>query len=86
MNKTAIVTAKIDYQLKDNVEAIFQELGLTTTEAISLFYKQVQLEKGLPFEIKIPKDITKTTFEKTDHQEELINCDDVEDLFDKLGI
>jgi DNA-damage-inducible protein J len=86
MSKIATVRARIEPALKDYVEGIFQELGLTTTEAITLFYKQVELQKGLPFEIKIPNRITKTTFKKTDNQEELVNCENVEDLFDQLGI
>ena len=69
-----------------NVENIFEQLGLTTTEAINLFYKQVELHRGLPFEVKIPNQETKATFEKTDSQEELINCEDVEDMFEQLGI
>jgi DNA-damage-inducible protein J len=86
MSKIATVRARIEPKLKDHVEGIFQELGLTTTEAITLFYKQVELQQGLPFEIKIPNRITKTTFKKTDNHEELVNCENVEDLFDQLGI
>jgi len=86
MTKTATVRARIEPQLKNKVETIFQELGLSTTEAITLFYKQVELQKGLPFELKIPNQLTKETFEKTDRQEELIKCENAEDLFTKIDI
>lgn len=86
MSKTATVRARIEPQLKDKVEAIFQEIGLSTTEAITLFYRQVELRKGLPFELKIPNQLTKETFEKTDQQKELIKCENAEDLFAKLDI
>ncbi len=86
MVKTATVRARIEPQLKDKVEAIFQELGLSTTEAITIFYKQVELQKGLPFEVKIPNQLTQETFAKTDRQEEIISCSNVEDLLEKLGI
>jgi DNA-damage-inducible protein J len=86
ISKTATVRARIEPQLKDKVEVIFQELGLSTTEAITLFYKQVELQKGLPFELKIPNQLTKDTFEKTDQQKHLIKCENVEDLFEKLDI
>ena len=86
MSKTATVRARIEPQLKDHVEAIFQRLGLTTTEAITLFYKQVELHQGLPFAVKIPNQVTKATFKKTDRQEELVYCDNIEDMFEKLGI
>lgn len=42
MSKTATITAKIDSILKTEVEDIFRELGITTTEAIDLFYHQVK--------------------------------------------
>lgn len=54
MPKTQMIRARIEPDLKQDVESIFKELGLTTTEAISLFYHQVKLWKGLPFEVRLP--------------------------------
>lgn len=84
MSKTATVRARIEPDLKIKVENIFQKLGLTTTEAINLFYKQVELQQGLPFDVKIPNHITQTTLEKTDHNEELIYCENLENMFEQL--
>ena len=47
-------TIAIDPGLKLAAERVFERLGLTPSEAIRLFYKQVELHQGLPFEIKIP--------------------------------
>ncbi|MDK9694753.1 MAG: type II toxin-antitoxin system RelB/DinJ family antitoxin [Sulfurimonas sp.] len=52
------VRARIDSNLKSEVEAIFHELGLTTSQAITLFLKKVKIEKGIPFELKIPNKTT----------------------------
>lgn len=52
------VRARIDSSLKNEVEAIFHELGLTTSQAITLFLKKVKIEKGIPFELKIPNETT----------------------------
>ena len=49
MTKTAVISARIDPHLKHSAEQIFKELGLTTTQAITLFYKQVQLQRGKGF-------------------------------------
>ena len=54
----ATVRARIDSNLKNEVEAIFHELGLTTSQAITLFLKKVKIEKGIPFELKIPNETT----------------------------
>ena len=49
------VRARIDVSLKGEVEKIFKELGLTTTQAINMFYATVKREKGIPFELKLSK-------------------------------
>lgn len=54
----ATVRARIDSGLKNEVELIFHELGLTTSQAITLFLKKVKIEKGIPFELKIPNETT----------------------------
>lgn len=54
MNNTTTIHARIDSELKENVEAILSKLGLTPTDAIKLFYNQILLNGGLPFEVKIP--------------------------------
>ena len=86
MGKTSTVRARIEPDLKGKAEHIFQQLGLTTTQAITLFYKQVELRKGLPFDVAIPNEITLKTFSDTDAGRELIICSDANDMFKKLGI
>ncbi|MDJ0601389.1 MAG: type II toxin-antitoxin system RelB/DinJ family antitoxin [Crocosphaera sp.] len=82
----SIIKADIESQLKASAEAIFKELGLTTSEAITLFYQQVSLQKDLTFLVNIPNEITETTFNKTDNQEELVICESADDMFNKLSI
>ena len=47
----------MDTALKENVEVILAQLGLTSSDAIKLFYKQIELNGGLPFELKVPDKI-----------------------------
>ena len=68
------------------LKQFFKELRLTTSEEITLFYKQVSLQKDLTFLINIPNETTETTFNKTDNQEELVIWENTEDMFNKLGI
>ncbi|MDJ0601394.1 MAG: type II toxin-antitoxin system RelB/DinJ family antitoxin [Crocosphaera sp.] len=82
----SIIKADIEPKLKASAEAIFKELGLTTSEAITLFYQQVSLQKNLTFLVNIPNETTEITFNKTDNQEELVICENPDDMFNKLGI
>lgn len=85
MTKTATIRARIEPDLKNDVEKLFKTLGLSTTEAINLFYRQVKLRQGLPFSIAIPNKTTEQVFKDTDNKLNLISCNDAEDMFDKLG-
>lgn len=86
MPKSEIIKTRIEPDLKKEVERIFAALGLSTTEAISLFYYQVKLWKGLPFAIRIPNKKTLKTFKDTDEGKNLVRCKDADDMFRKLGI
>jgi DNA-damage-inducible protein J len=58
MAKNATIRARIDSELKAEVEELFDQLGLSTTEAINLFYRQIRLRNGLPFSVVIPNKTT----------------------------
>ncbi|MCK5869365.1 type II toxin-antitoxin system antitoxin, RelB/DinJ family [Methylococcaceae bacterium HT1] len=50
---------KLDKEAKERAKVIFKELGITMGDAFNMFLSQVNLHKGIPFEIKIPNDTTK---------------------------
>lgn len=86
MNKTTTVRARIQPELKEHAEAIFARLGMNSTLAITMFYKQVEMRNGLPFDVVIPTQATGQTFAATDAGRDLTVCEDVDDMFNKLGI
>jgi DNA-damage-inducible protein J len=86
MAKNATIRAGIDPELKAEVEELFDKLGLTTTEAINLFYRQIRLRKGLPFSVVIPNKTTEKVFKDIDAKRNLIRCEDAEDMFHRLGM
>ena len=86
MNKTATVRARIQPGLKVHAENVFHRLGLNPTQAITIFYKQVELRDGLPFDMVIPTSTTRQAFQSTDAGRDLVVCKDADDMFEKLGI
>ena len=52
MKKSATIRARMEPDLKDRAEYIFRKLGLSTTQALTLFYRQVELRNGLPFDLQ----------------------------------
>ena len=67
MSKTATIQARINPDLKKKAQKILNTLNLSMSEAISLYLTQVTLHRGIPFEIRIPNDLTLKTLEKTEH-------------------
>jgi DNA-damage-inducible protein J len=86
MTKSAMVRARVEPKLKRDAESLFERLGLSTTQAITLFYRQVALRRGLPFEVVIPNATTLKTLGDTDRGRNLVFCKDADDMFEKLGM
>ena len=53
--KSANLYARIEPDVKEQAESILSALGIPASNAINMFYKQIILQKGLPFEVKIPE-------------------------------
>lgn len=53
---TTQINVRIDNQLKNDVELIFDKLGISTADAIRMFLKKVKSENGIPFSLKLEKE------------------------------
>jgi DNA-damage-inducible protein J len=84
MNRTATIRARVEPGLKNDVEKLLHRLGVTTTEAITMFYSQIRLRKGLPFPVEVPNATTRKTFEATDRGEDINTFDSLDKMFKAL--
>ncbi len=84
MSKTAIIHARIEPKLKAEVEAILEKFGLNTTDAVTLFYKQVKHFKGLPFDVRIPNKETIKAIEEANKDAGLKRFGSVRELMKDL--
>lgn len=71
--KSANLYARIEPDVKEKAESILAALGIPASNAINIFYKQIILQKGLPFEVKMPpaKPVNINTLSETEFNEEL---------------
>lgn len=86
MARTAMINARTEQELKKDVEEILKTLGLSTTEAINIFFRQVKLRRGLPFPVEIPNEGTMRTFRDSEKGKGLVECQDADDMFRRLGV
>lgn len=54
MAKSAKLHARIEPEVKEQAESILSALGIPVSSAVNIFYKQIILQRGLPFDVKLP--------------------------------
>ena len=84
MAKTAVIQTRVDPTVKHNAQIILKKLNISMSEAISIYLSQITLHKGIPFEIKIPNEITAKTLKDSESGNNLLTVDSVEELFEEL--
>lgn len=84
MAKTANIQARIDPETKTKAQKIFNTLNISMSEAISMYLTQVALHKGIPFDIRIPNEVTIATLQKSEEGKELNEVSSVDKLFQEL--
>ena len=52
--RTANIYTRVDPETKDQAELILSQLGIPMSNAIGMFLKQVVIQRGIPFEMKLP--------------------------------
>ncbi len=86
MRKTAVITTRIEPGDKQEAEAILAQLGLTMSQAISIYIKQLILRRGLPFTVNIPNQDTMDAIQESLKPGNLSGFDNLDDLFEDLEI
>jgi len=86
MAKTTTISVRMDAELKSNAENILSSLGLTPSQAINVFYKQITFQHGLPFSVKLPEKVLNKVSINSMEEEDLDEYQNPSELFNELGI
>jgi len=86
MAKEATARARMDAALKEEAEGILAECGLNATQGINLFYRQVVLNHGLPFDVRIPNPESREAMREIETGEGLARFGSADELFRDLEI
>lgn len=90
MSKTSSIHIRVEPQIKEKVEKILESLGMTSTEAINIYLRQIIINSGIPFEIKNPQfkdemmDAIKEAEEMDKNPENYKSFETVEDFMEDL--
>ena len=69
-------------QTKHKAERVLSRLGITPTEAIRVFYRQIALRGGLPFSVTIPNERTAATLRKSRRGQNIETFDTLDAMFE----
>jgi len=84
MAKTATIQTRVDPEIKRNAQKILNTLNISMSEAISMYLAQIALNKGIPFEIKIPNKLTSKTLKNSENGKGLHKVSNTSELFQEL--
>ncbi len=54
MARTSNVFARVEPEIKEQAERVLEQLGIPMSNAVGMFLRQVVLQRGIPFEMKLP--------------------------------
>jgi DNA-damage-inducible protein J len=86
MSKTETIRARVEPKLKAEAEGILNSLGMNPSDAIRMFYKQVVMRKGLPFEVIIPNAETRRAMDDVKQRRGVNRYKNAKELAKKLGM
>jgi DNA-damage-inducible protein J len=84
MAKTATIQTRVDPVIKNNAQMILKKLNISMSEAISMYLSQITLHNGIPFELKIPNEVTAKTLKDSEMGKNVHKVDSVDELFKEL--
>lgn len=82
--KTEMLHVRVDAELKKGVEALFQDLGMSTSSAVTLFFQQALYKHGLPFQVVLPNDVTERAFKNAEQGRGVHAFDSMDELVASL--
>ena len=97
MANTSVIYARVDTNLKEKAEEILAKLGITPSSAIQMFYRQILIKKGIPFDLTLPDDevfisnnnnIIEELLEEVDtfQKDKTYTIDEIKELISKYNI
>ena len=84
MPKTATIHTRIEPEVKSQVDSILNELGISTAEAINMFFRQVIRYRGIPLDLRIPNAETVAAINEAEQGIDLHRCENLDQLFEEL--
>lgn len=67
MSKTGYITARVEPKLKESAGRVLSRIGVSTSDAITMFLRQVVMRQGMPFDVAVPNARTRRAIEELEN-------------------
>jgi DNA-damage-inducible protein J len=84
MSKSAQIRVRTDPATKTEAEDVLDQLGISPSAAITMFYRQIIMRRALPFTVDVPNEPTRAAIEEARSGKDLIEAGDLPELVAKL--
>jgi DNA-damage-inducible protein J len=84
MGRSTTIQVRVEPKTKKEAQNILERLNISLSEAISMFLTQVVFHHGIPFELKIPNEVTAETIAKLEAGQDVHKTSSAEELFKEL--
>jgi len=79
-------SVRVEKEFYEEAKEVFKKLGLSFGDAVNMFLAKVAMEKGIPFELKIPSDELEKRIENIENNKNVQTYDNSKELFEDLGL
>src|SRR3989344_3647980 len=84
MGKTAYINARMEKKLKADAEKVFREVGVSPSDALTMFYRQAVIQQGIPFEVRIPNKETRKAIAELEAGKGKVYTGSTKEVFDSI--
>ena len=83
MANGANIQVRIDPKIKEEARGVLSELGMSMSEAIAVYLRQIVLRRAIPFELKLPNKATAQAVEQLETGKG-VTFNNIDELFKDL--
>jgi DNA-damage-inducible protein J len=84
MTKDAYINARVDKTLKTKAEKVLRRVGVSTTDAITMMLHQIVLQKGLPFDVRVPNAETRKALAEVRSKKTTVHTGSTKDILEEV--
>ncbi|OGG58770.1 addiction module antitoxin RelB [Candidatus Kaiserbacteria bacterium RIFCSPHIGHO2_01_FULL_56_24] len=83
MSKTGYISARVEPKLKASAGKVLRKVGVSTSDAITMFLRQVVMQGGLPFEVRVPNAETQKAIDELEAGGGEVRHGSTKEIFDE---